>query len=148
MPEKTRVEGKCNGCQSTLHVMLMNEHGELVALECVSCHHRRGLNLPWTLTINEAGHIGDLIRAVERSLRMKYYPRGVESTGHPMEMVLRAFTYEGGGLYAPDGDIREAYVWCSGFTEQWLRVDKLIKALDNLDGKHGEDQPIAVIEPG
>jgi hypothetical protein len=126
--------------------MLMNEHNELVALECVSCHRRLGLNLPWVITINEAGHLGDLIRAVERSLKMKYYPRGVESADHPMEMVLRAFTNEDSSLFPSDGDIREAYVWCSGFTEHWIRVDGLLTALDNLDGKHGEDQPIAIIE--
>jgi hypothetical protein len=146
MPEKTRVEGKCSGCDSTLHMMLMNEHNELVALECVSCHKRLGLNIPWVLTISQSIWLGDLGRGVERGSKMRYYPMGAKDADHPLEVILRAFTYEGGGLYAHDEDIRESYVWCSGFTERWFKVSDLLDALENaVSCKFGDESPMAII---
>jgi hypothetical protein len=61
-------------------------------------------------------------------------------------MVMRAFTHDGGGFLSEKDDIRDAYVWCSGFTERWFKVTDLIEALDNLDGKHGDTNPIATID--
>ena len=98
------------------------------------------------LTINQAGLLGNLINGVNHGLKMQYYPRGAESADHPMEMVLRAFTNEDGSMYPFDADIRDSFVWCSSMMEQFIKVDGLLEALDNLDGKHGEDQPIAIIE--
>jgi hypothetical protein len=64
-----------------------------------------------------------------------------------MIATLRAFTHKGGGVYfEADGDIRDAFVWTSGFMEHWFKVSDLLLALDNLDGKLGLDKPIAVIE--
>jgi hypothetical protein len=103
---------------------------------------------PRVLTINEAGLLADLMRGVQGNKKMRYYPQGADGdTEHPMTATLRAFTHEGGGVYfEADGDIRDSFVWASGFTEHWFKVSDLLKALDNLDGKLGTDQPIAVIE--
>ncbi len=77
---------------------------------------------------------------------MRYYPNGAEDSERPVEFVLRAFTYENGGLVLHDADIRNVFVWCSGITERWIKVDDFVKALMNLDGRFGENQPIAVID--
>ena len=147
MPEKTREEGMCKTCDSSLHVMLMNEHDELVAIECTSCHRRTGLNIPWLLTINQAGWLGDLIHGVERGWKMRYYPMGAKDADHPAVVMLRAFTYEGGGLYPRDGDIRESYVWCSGLTESWFKVNDILDALENaITCKFGDESPMAIID--
>jgi hypothetical protein len=147
MPEKVRVEGNCRSCQGSLHVMLTNEHDELVALECVSCHKRLGLNIPWKITIEQAGWLGDLIHGVERGCKMHYYPMGAKDADHPMAVVLRAFTYEGGGLYPHDEDIRESYVWCSGIIETWLKVGDVLDALENaVTCKFGDESPMAIID--
>ena len=98
------------------------------------------------LTINQAGVLADLIRGVERRLKLRYYPSGVESADHPMVQYLRAFTYAEGALYPHDKDIRDAHVWTSGFMEHWFPVEQLLKALDNMDGKHGLDEDMAVID--
>lgn len=146
--EKRLKSRDCPKCQCGLYeVFLDPDTNAVVAIECNMCGERRNV-IDNTLTINQAGLLGELIRGVERGLTMRYYPHGVESADHPMVMVLRAFTYDGGGLFPSDGDIREAYVWTTALMEQWIRVDKLITALDNLEGKHGEDQPIAIIEQG
>jgi hypothetical protein len=103
---------------------------------------------PRALTINEAGLLADLMRGVQGNKKMRYYPQGADGdTEHPMIATLRAFTHKGGGVYfEADGDIRDAFVWTSGFMEHWFKVSDLLLALDNLDGKLGLDKPIAVIE--
>jgi hypothetical protein len=148
MPEqKKRLKSRdCPKCQCGLYeVFLDPDTNAVVAIECNMCGERCNV-VDNTLSISQAGTLGELINGVNHSLKMKYYPRGSESADHPMEMVLRAFTDEDGSMYPFYADIREAYVWCSSIIEQFLRVDGLLEALDNLDGKHGEDQPIAIIE--
>ena len=98
------------------------------------------------LTINQSILLGNIHRGIERGLKLRYYPFGTRDADHPLIVSMRAFTYEGGNLYPHDKDVRDAYVWCSGFVEYWLRVDDLIKALDNMQGTHGLDNPMAVIE--
>ena len=98
------------------------------------------------LTLNHAGILGDIIRGVERNLKLRFYPRGSESADCPLTYTMRAFTREGGGFYPNDKDVRDAFVWCSGTFESWFPVDVLIDALDNIDGKHGDTNPIAIIE--
>ena len=147
MPEKVRVEGMCSICDSSLHVMLMNEHNELVALECTICNKRTGLNIPWVLTLGEADYLGQLIKGVQRGCKLRYYRNGSESADNPVMLVLRSFTYEGGGLYSHEEDIREAYVWCSGITERWFKVNDILIAMDNfINGNHGVDNPMAYVE--
>ena len=101
---------------------------------------------PRTLTLNDAALLGELIIGVQRNLKMRYYPRGSESADKPLVVTLRAFTRNGGGFIHSDAEVRDAFVWASGLTEQWFHVDHLIKAIDNLDGKHGFEEPIAVID--
>jgi hypothetical protein len=99
------------------------------------------------LNMDDAGHLGELILGVERGRKMRYYPLGSDSADNPLRVVLRAFTHDGGGLYTRDADIRDAYVWTSGFTERWFPVRDLMKALANtIDARHGMNQPMAVIE--
>lgn len=98
------------------------------------------------LTINQAGLLADLIHGVERGAKLRYYPRGCESADNPMVAVLRAFTYAEGALYPRDKDIRDAHVWTSGFTEHWFPVEQLLTALDNMQGEHGLENPMAVID--
>jgi hypothetical protein len=102
------------------------------------------------LTINEAGLLGDLIIGVERGHKLRYYPDGAEirADGSTLEMtvVLRDFTHDGGGFWPHDADVRDAFVWTSGFTTRWFHVGTLLEALDNMDGKHGLDHPMAVID--
>lgn len=106
-----------------------------------------------TLTIDQAGWLSRLMRGVERGLKIKYYPYGSDdsdATMHVTELVLRAFSHDGGGLWFDrDGDIRDSFVWCSGFTERWLKVSDLLCALENaVTAKYGEDKPMAIIEEG
>ena|SRR5690242_13155595 len=98
------------------------------------------------LTINQAGHLADLLRAVEGNKRMRYYPNGADGDAVFTTVSLRAFTYDGGGLYRHDADIRDAFVWTSGLFERWFPVRDLMAALSNLDGHLGLDKPIAIIE--
>lgn len=99
------------------------------------------------LTLSQASWLGELIHGVERGLKMRYYPLGSDSADNPMTCVLRAFTYNGGGMYPYNADVRDSYVWTSGFMEKWLKVDDLLKALDNaINGKDGTDKPMAIIE--
>lgn len=98
------------------------------------------------LTLNQAVDLADLIRGVEGGRRMRYYPDGAEGDAVFTTVVLRAFTYEGGGFYANDADIRDAFVHTSGMFERWFPVRDLMAALSNLDGHLGLDKPIAIIE--
>lgn len=100
------------------------------------------------LSLNRAGLLADLIRAVERksSTKLRYYQFGTE-TDKPAEYVLRAFTHEGGGFLRYDEDVRDAFVWCSGIFEHWFPVEELLDALDNITtGLHGWDKPMAAID--
>lgn len=100
-----------------------------------------------SLTINQANWIGDLIYGVQSGLKMRYYPQGSEDADNAVVVTLRAFTYEGGGLYPSDADIRDSFVWTSGFTERWFKVDDLVKALDNaMLNSQGSDMPMAIID--
>ncbi len=99
-----------------------------------------------TLTIGQAGYLADLIRGVEGGKKLRYYQRGSDDAERPLVVVMRAFTYESGGLYPHDADIRDAYVWCSGMFEHWLKVRDLMRALENaVTGGHGYSSPMAVI---
>ena len=103
------------------------------------------------LSLNRAGLLADLIRAVESSnkqsgVKLRYYPFGSD-TDKPAEYVLRAFTHDGGGFLREDEDVRDAYVWCSGIFEHWFKVEELLDALDNTtSGRHGMDKPMAAID--
>jgi hypothetical protein len=79
------------------------------------------------LTIEQAGQLAEIIRGVERGL---------------------AFTRQGGGGFFPmNGDIRDAYVWCSSFMEHWLLVSDLMKAMSNVSTlADGENAPMAIID--
>lgn len=116
-----------------------DEHGHIATIGPAS-HTCR------VLTINDSILLGDLHRGVERGLKLRYYQFGTRDVDHPLVVTMRAFTYDGGNLYPHDADIRDAYVWCSGFMERWFKVDELIKALGNIDGKHGLEEPMAVID--
>lgn len=95
------------------------------------------------LTIERAGYLADLIRGVEAGAKLAYYPSGAD-TVTPLIVVLRAFTYDGGGLYPRDKDIRDAHVWTSGMFERWFTVRELLDALENtIDASHGMGAPMA-----
>jgi hypothetical protein len=119
-----------------------------ISLTCPICSAQLSRDLKVSdqpLTLNEACLLGELIRGVEVNAKLNWYQFGSRDADHPLTMVMRAFTHDGGGFIGPDEDIREAYVWCSGFMERWFKVADIIKALDNLDGKHGDTNPIATI---
>jgi hypothetical protein len=101
---------------------------------------------PNVLTSSQLMLLAELDRGVERKLKMRYYQFGSENADHPLEVNLRAFTRKDGSLYPHDADIRHAYVWCSGFTEHFIPVSDIVRALDNMDGKHGLEAPMAVID--
>jgi hypothetical protein len=99
------------------------------------------------MTLNQAGYLADLMRGVERKSKLRYYPRGAESADHPLELVMRAFTREDGAFWPNEADVRDAFVWGSGFMEHWLKVSDLLKAMDNaVNGRDGTDQPMATVE--
>jgi hypothetical protein len=100
------------------------------------------------LTIEQAGQLAEIIRGVERGLKLRYYPRGTEDADHPLKVSMRAFTRQGGGGFFPmNGDIRDAYVWCSSFMEHWLLVSDLMKAMSNVSTlADGENAPMAIID--
>jgi hypothetical protein len=126
-----------------------DEHGHIAAIIPATAVFSPKNGDARVMTLNEAGILGDLVNAVGRGDRLRYYPYGADesdATMHVVEGVLRAFTLEGGGFYPNNKDVRDAYVWVSGFTERWYKVSDLILALDNNDGKHGLDKPIAVID--
>jgi hypothetical protein len=99
------------------------------------------------LTLHDAGILADIMRGVESNAKLNWYLFGADSAENPLRLVMRAFTHYGGGFWPNDADVRDACVWCSGFMERWIPVRDLMKALDNLDGKFGETDPIAVINP-
>lgn len=103
-----------------------------------------------TLTLSDAGYLSDVLRAVERNAKLRWYPLGTDSADYPLVQTMRAVTREGGGLWSDaDGDVRDAYVWTSGMTETWLPVRELTAALrrmTNPDNADWSDKPLAVIE--
>lgn len=137
---------ECPQCQCGLYEVILNQDGETVAVECNMCGMRHPVNVPRVLTLNQADLLGGLIRAVQAGVKLRYYQFGSRDADHPLEVVLRAFTHNGGGFLSETDDVRDEFVWCSGFIEHWLHVDHLLKALDNIDGKHGLDNPIAIID--
>jgi hypothetical protein len=98
------------------------------------------------LTLNDASLLADLIRGVQAGAKLRWYQFGTRDADHPLIVTMRAFTHYGGNFVSETDDVRDEYVWCSGFTERWLKVDDIIKALDNMDGRHGLDNTMAVIE--
>jgi hypothetical protein len=100
-----------------------------------------------TLTLRDGRTLAEVISAVDSGARLEWYPLGTDSADHPLKLVMRAFTYYGGGFYAHDADVREAYIWCSGMFEMWLKVTDVMRALENISGEFGLDQPIARINP-
>ena len=98
------------------------------------------------LTINQAGLLADLLRGVQAGAKLSYYQFGTRDADHPLIVVMRAFTHNGGGFISEKDDVRDAFVWCSSFIEHWFHVEHLITALDNIDGKHGLDEPMAIID--
>jgi len=98
------------------------------------------------LSLNDAGLLGDLIRGVQGGAKLRWYQFGTRDADHPAIFTLRAFTYDGGGFIRDEDDVRDEFVWCSGIFERWLKVSDIIKALDNMQGKHGLENAMAVIE--
>jgi len=101
------------------------------------------------LSLNDADLLGQLIRGVQAGAKLRWCPYGADdsdATMHTATFSLRAFTYNGGGFTRDEDDVRDTYVWCSGIFERWLKVSDIITALDNTQGKHGLDKPMAVIE--
>ena len=113
--------------------MLAQAHGNRLASDRV-------------LTVRQAGLLCELIRGVDRRLKIRIYPAGADDAEHPLVVVMRAFTHKGGGFLNETDDIRDGYVWCSGFTESWHEVSWLIRALSNLDGHLGFSGPMATID--
>ena len=137
---------QCPQCDCGLYEVILNTDGETVAVECNMCGARYDVNAPRPLTLNQAGVLADLIRGVQAGAKLRYYPRGADDADHPMVQSLRAFTHDGGGFISEHDDVRDAYVWTSGFMEHWFKVEDLITALDNIQGTHGLDKPMAVID--
>jgi hypothetical protein len=97
------------------------------------------------LTLNDAAALGELIHGVESHAKLEYYANGTDSADSPVNVEMRAFTHEGGGFISSDEDVRDAHIWTSGIFEHWYPVMDLIRAIQNIDGRYGLDQPIAII---
>ena len=107
------------------------------------------------LSLNKLQLLSDLLRAVQASnhqsgVKLLWYPVGHDpgsSVPRQMGLVMRAFTHQDGTFLSERDDVRDAYIWFSGFTERWIKVEEVLDALDNaVNGNHGTDQPMAVIE--
>lgn len=99
------------------------------------------------LNINQAGYLAELIRAVDGNKRLRYYPIGADGDAPNQVIEIRAFTREDGSMAPYDADIRDTFVWTSGFTEHWFKVSDLLLALENaITGKYGLDKPMAMVE--
>jgi hypothetical protein len=136
----------CPQCDCMLYTIAIGADGEPAKAECNMCGAAFPVNVPRVLTLNKAGLLADLIRGVQAGAKLRWYQFGTRDADHPLIVTMRAFTYDGGGFIREDDDVRDAYVWCSGFMERWLKVSDIITALDNMDGKHGLEEPMAVIE--
>ena len=107
--------------------------------------------VPRILSLNRAGLLSDLMRAVQLSnkqsgVKLRYYYAGSD-TDKPAEYVLRAFAHEGGGFPSENEDVRDIFVWCSGVFEHWFPVEELLDALDNMTSiRYGMESPMAVID--
>lgn len=101
---------------------------------------------PRVLALNDAELLADLIRGVQAGAKLRWYQFGTRDADHPLIVTMRAFTHIGGNFISEKDDIRDEYVWLSGFTERWINIDDIIKALDNMQGKHGLENPMAVID--
>jgi len=137
---------RCPQCDCMLYTVAIGADGEPAKIECNMCGAAFPANVPRVLSLREAGLLSELIHGVDRNLKLRYYQFGTRDADHPLVVMMRAFTYDGGGFINETDDIRDVYVWCSGFTERWLKVSDILTALDNLDGKHGDTNPIATIE--
>jgi transcription elongation factor Elf1 len=143
------TQKQCPQCPKghySLYQLIMNDHNEAVAVECDTCGARFPVNVPRILSLNEAGLLADLIRGVQAKAKLRFYMQGADDADEPLIVVMRSFTHEDGGFLSEQEDVRDAYVWCSGFTEHWFKVSDLIKALDNMDGHHGLSAPMATID--
>jgi hypothetical protein len=144
--ETTLKQYECPQCQTALNVIYLGENGEPVKVECNYCGAAFPVNISRVLTLNDADLLGGLIRGVQANAKLRYYQFGTRDTEHPLIVTMRAFTHDGGGFISETEDVRDAYVWCSGFMERWIKVSDIITALDNLQGSHGLENPIAVID--
>jgi hypothetical protein len=156
MPDNTKMKS-CPECDMGLFTVNVDpETNTIVSVECNYCdRHKQDVTQPRVLTLNQADWLGQLIRAVQASnkqsgVKLRWYPCGAdEGSNEPrqMSLVMRAFTHEGGGFVDEKDDVRDAYVWCSGFTERWLKVEDVLVALDNAtSGRAGMDKPMAIID--
>lgn len=97
------------------------------------------------LTLGDAISLSDILRGCMGGLKLHWYPDGTE-TPNPVKIEMRAIQAGPGTSLAPDADIRDGKVWCSGVLEWWIDVPELIKALQNtIDGRHGATDPMAII---
>ena len=146
----------CPECQVGQFTVVMDEAAKrVIAIQCEYCgQFKLDIPPPRVLSLNRAGLLADLIRAVERSnrqsgVKLRWYPFGADGDATYTHYVLRAFTHQGGGFITEDEDVRDVYVWCSGFTEQWFTVEEVLDAMENInDAKHGMDKPMATIDYG
>jgi len=106
------------------------------------------------LSLNRLQLLSDLLRAVQSSshqsgVKLRWYPCGTDfgsNVPRQMDLVMRAFTHQDGTFLSDRDDVREAYVWFSGFTERWIKVEEVLDALDNAINGTNHDQPMAVID--
>lgn len=98
--------------------------------------------------LEDADTLGQLIRAVQAHQRIKWYQDGAGDADHPVDGVLRHFCRDEDGNFPDhDTDVRDMLVRDSGLLEHFRPVRDVIRALQNIDGRYGLDQPIAIIEP-
>ena len=103
------------------------------------------------LTITDAGLLAEILSGFNTDKRLWWYQEGSDSAERPQIYMQRAFTHDGGGFwFDKDDDIRDAYIWLTGventYGERWIKVSDIMRAIDNLDGKHGFTEPIAQIK--
>lgn len=100
------------------------------------------------LRLEDADTLGQLIRSVQAHQRIKWYQDGAADADHPVDGVLRHFCVDEAGNFPPHGtDVRDMLVRDSGLLEHFRPVRDVIRALQNIDGRYGLDEPIAIIEP-
>lgn len=146
MTETTLKLYSCPQCDTALNQVYLGANDEPAKIECNFCGAAFPVNVPRVLTLNEAGLLADLIRGVQANAKLRWYQFGTRDADHPLIVTMRAFTHEGGGFISETEDVRDAYVWCSGFMERWIRVSDIITSLGNMQGKHGLENPMATIE--
>lgn len=78
-----------------------------------------------TLSVSILTRLGMLAETVQQGQRItRLLPNGDLST-----KVARAFTLDGGGFLGREDDVRDAYVWVSGMTEEWWPVSELLDGI-------------------